>query len=432
MNLLSHLREDPQIILIRDRVNEVIVKSVLETFISRERLENTTEDAFKELHSDVVQLLTINYDKHKQLFTAQAPTDHLAATKTMFEKLTKAMIPKLVGLTKDNFANMAYNDSDDANKIGIKKVIVEHSNPFLFLITEMVRSTVYELSGLQPKANLEAFSSFMFDQDKVNSDTRSTTKTEVTNLQAQMASLTSAVAENVQSENDKKLRLRNLGKVITTQPIKGGNYEASRANKETREKELKTWLTDICKEGSGYNPGFSLFLIDPKSASKQGTTAILTVPLESDKFRIEQIISSKRKADRDLPSSQRFTGKDHPAFNIPNFNEMSNRILLMYENELKDQLTKITDPGEKDAIEKKWTIHIPDISLYITRKTTKKTFSIYFEFRDPTNNLTLMRYMSNCNPFERFNFREEIPNPGTIQKAISDAVYKKRYLAYKK
>ena len=243
---------------------------------------------------------------------------------------------------------------------------------------------------------------------------------------------TSAVAENVQSENDKKLRLRNLGKVITTQPIKGGNYEASRANKETREKELKTWLTDICKEGSGYNPGFSLFLIDPKGASKQGTTAIITVPLESDKFRIEQIISSKRKADRDLPSSQRFTGKDHPIFNIPNFNEMSNRILLMYENELKDQLTKITDPVEKDTITKKWGLHPPDISLYITRKTTKNPFSIYFEFRDPTNNLTLMRYMSNCNPFERFNFREEIPNPGTRQKAMSDEVYKKRYLAYKK
>ena len=35
-------------------------------------------------------------------------------------------------------------------------------------------------------------------------------------------------------------------------------------------------------------------------------------------------------------------------------------------------------------------------------------------------------------PLKRFDFREEIPNPGTRQKAVSDAVYKKRYQAYKK
>ena len=111
------------------------------------------------------------------MFTAQAPSTHLEVTKDMFEKLTKAMIPKLVVLTKDNFANMAYNEGDDANTNGIKNVIVEHSNPFLFLITEMVRSNVYELSGLQAKANIETFSSFMFDQDKDNSDAKATTLT---------------------------------------------------------------------------------------------------------------------------------------------------------------------------------------------------------------------------------------------------------------
>ena len=117
---------------------------------------------------------------------------------------------------------------------------------------------------------------------------------------------------------------------------------------------------------------------------------------------------------------------------IPIFNEISTKVMLMYERELKDQLAKITDPVEKETLKKKWQIYPGDVSLYITRKTTKNPFSIYFEFRDPTNNLTLMRYMSNCNPFERFNFREEIPNPGTRQKAKSDEVYKKRYLAYKK
>ena len=46
MNLWSHLREDPQIILIRDKVNEVVEKRVLDTFIHKEGLGNINEGAF--------------------------------------------------------------------------------------------------------------------------------------------------------------------------------------------------------------------------------------------------------------------------------------------------------------------------------------------------------------------------------------------------
>ena len=67
-----------------------------------------------------------------------------------------------------------------------------------------------------------------------------------------------------------------------------------------------------------------------------------------------------------------------------------------------------------------------------TEKPPKTPLTIFFEFRDPTNNLTLMRYIPENNPFERFDFQQDIPNPGTRQKALSDAVYAKRYAAYRK
>ena len=431
MTLWRFLRDDHQIILIRDQVNEAVKKSVIETLESKVELGNVTTDIYTDLHSEVTELLVNIYAKNKELFKAQAPTNHLDASQKMFEALSKDIIQKLLVLTKDSFANMAFTTGDSGTKIEMKKVIVEHSNPFLFQISEMVKNSVYEHSKLKSKAHLEDYSNFLLGMDKDNSDAKANTKSQMTNLQAQMASLTNAVAESAQSENDKKIRIRNLGKVITTQPLRGANHEATKANRETRENELKNWIKKICNETGSYKPNFSLYLIDPKGASKQGTTAILTVPLESDKFRIEQIISSKRKADLDLPSSQRFTGKDHPAFNIPKFTDISSKILVLYENALQAQVGQIADPELRERTQTKWRLD-GDLSLYVTRKTTKSPFSIYFEFRDPTNNLTLMRYMSRDNPFDRFDFTEEIPNPGTRQKALSDAVYKKRYQAYKK
>ena len=80
----------------------------------------------------------------------------------------------------------------------------------------------------------------------------------------------------------------------------------------------------------------------------------------------------------------------------------------------------------------RWQLEIDKVSLFLTRKTSKNPFLIYFEFRDPSKNLTLMRYMTRHNPFARFDFTQEIPNPGTRQKALTDAMYKNRYATYKK
>ena len=131
MTLWRHLREDHQIILIRDLVNEAVKKSVMEALRCKVKLDSATEDRFKDLHSSVIELLTKIYTDNNEMFKAQAPTDHLETTKKMFEALSKELIHKLMALTKDSFANMSYNIGDDDSKIEIKKVIVEHSNPFL-------------------------------------------------------------------------------------------------------------------------------------------------------------------------------------------------------------------------------------------------------------------------------------------------------------
>ena len=85
-------------------------------------------------------------------------------------------------------------------------------------------------------------------------------KLKFTNLQTQVASLTSAVAETAQGECDKMLRLRNLDKVLTTKTITTGSFEDKRANKSSREEELRNWLVALFGR-CGHQPKFSLYII---------------------------------------------------------------------------------------------------------------------------------------------------------------------------
>ena len=119
--------------------------------------------------------------------------------------------------------------------------------------------------------------------------TEAISEIKITNLQTQVASLTSAVAETAQGECDKMLRLRNLDKVLATKIITTGRFEDKRANKSSREEELRNWLVALFGR-CGHQPKFSLYIIEPKPNSPQKATAVLTVALEQDKFRIEQSI----------------------------------------------------------------------------------------------------------------------------------------------
>ena len=82
----------------------------------------------------------------------------------------------------------------------------------------------------------------------------------ITNLQSQVASLTSAVAETAQGESDKMLRLRNLDKALTTQLNTSGSFEDKRANKSKREDELRSWLETLFNQ-TNYKPRFSVYII---------------------------------------------------------------------------------------------------------------------------------------------------------------------------
>ena len=155
----------------------------------------------------------------------------------------------------------------------------------------------------------------------------------------------------------------------------------------------------------------------------------MTVSLADDKFKLEQCISAERKADRTKPSIQRYSGPDHKALNIPSFKDVSSEILSYYLRSLDTYLTTLK-VEERDECRNKWSIDTATTFIFITKKNLKNPFKLYFEFTDPSNNLTLMRYFPGHNPFNLFDFSAAIPNPATREKARTDDIYKKRYSPY--
>jgi hypothetical protein len=60
-------------------------------------------------------------------------------------------------------------------------------------------------------------------------------------------------------------------------------------------------------------------------------------------------------------------------------------------------------------------------------KAKYKPFATYWEFLDPTNNITYCTYTPGRNPFDNHDFKKDIPNPDTRKEAQTNPAYKKYY-----
>ena len=78
----------------------------------------------------------------------------------------------------------------------------------------------------------------------------------------------------------------------------------------------------------------------------------------------------------------------------------------------------LTDEGRKLAL----------ATLRVRKKFAKSpTFSLFFEFLDPTSNIAFMHYYPGRNPFSSFSFTEKIPNPITRGQAVANKEYAVSY-----
>jgi hypothetical protein len=133
----------------------------------------------------------------------------------------------LILMNKDvanSLEQLSYLVQDDKDN-GKKTIALEYCKPVLTFIRDAVKAAAFAGSGNINQFEMEDYCTFVVSMDKSLAVDRGTAKSNITNLQSQVAALTSAVAESAQTEHDKKLRLRNLSKAIPTQPSQDGTSE---------------------------------------------------------------------------------------------------------------------------------------------------------------------------------------------------------------
>ena len=82
-------------------------------------------------------------------------------------------------------------------------------------------------------------------------------------------------------------------------------------------------------------------------SAKQKPTGVLTLALESDKYIMERLIKKDRGDDKTKPSSQRYTGPEHPIFNVPNYKSVGDTIMTLYYKKMKLDLEKLSEEENK-------------------------------------------------------------------------------------
>ena len=246
--------------------------------------------AYQQADKDLVE--------NQKKFEAQAPAsgDLIANNiKVICEGFCTALIPKIEYIIKNEAGKYSLVNFTSSDKT-IPEAILKLGNPFMAEIGDAVSHAVEQAAGQAPSRGAMRLQDIKdtkgADQKLIDAEN---TKESISALQTQTALLTSAVAKTYSKEDEFKLRLRNLEGVVTTRAVLTGDAGPRRTNKETREAELKTWLEGIARKHNKHIGPFQLFIIDPRLESRQKTSAILTVSLADDKFKLEQCISAERK-----------------------------------------------------------------------------------------------------------------------------------------
>ena len=61
--------------------------------------------------------------------------------------------------------------------------------------------------------------------------------------------------------------------------------------------------------------------------------------------------------------------------------------------------------------------------MVVTQVTSRKPFTVSWDFLDPTSNLCFLRFWWGTNPFKDFDFTDPIPNPQVRRAAASNVGY---------
>ena len=304
---------------------------------------------------------------------------------------------------------LGYNSGDPEENITFKMKALTFLNPAQQWAKDMANHCVR--SGLQTPLSL-------YEREGILSEVHAKHAQMVNNItelkaqghatRDQVVKVTGAVTELLNKPCDKQLRIYGLSPLIKT---KLANPKDQRA-RSARVEEATTALSDIFSN-NGYHRQFSLNLIEPASNANRNSSvvAIITLPYESDKYRIESILK-ENKHNYNLTCRRQVAG-DHKVSNLPTLTELNTMLINQYKKKLSVDLTKLVSEGgnaEKvKTLQTKYALS-KDYKFSIRKKTSDKEPKVYYEFLCPVSHQVFMTY-NYADTFNQYDFTHEIANP---------------------
>ena len=114
MTLKRHLREESQIILLRNVVNDTLTTEMTTAHANSEPFEDKKLDMFTEVKSKAMTALLADYSLHSKKFESQASTDHQTVAHVLFEKFVSQVINNMIHVT-NSLGHLGHVADDEKN-----------------------------------------------------------------------------------------------------------------------------------------------------------------------------------------------------------------------------------------------------------------------------------------------------------------------------
>ena len=140
---------------------------------------------------------------------------------------------------------------------------------------------------------------------------------------------------------------------------------------------------------------------------------IITLPYESDKYRVEGILKEVRSKGLTKVTSRRNVAGNHKASNLPTTSDLDAELRVLYTRKLNEDLTTLsTVSGNEERVKILQTKYSLDQNyrFVVRKKTSDKDPKTFYEFLCPASNSVYMTYKYE-NTFNQYNFCHDIANP---------------------
>ena len=244
-----------------------------------------------------------------------------------------------------------------------------------------------------------------------------------TELDHQIAKIAQRMGDMKTSELEQRFsKVENMVRLHNINFLNEGTENHFR--NQTEADKHKT-IIDLVHTHTNANTRIDLEIIQPQSrtARQFESLAIITFRDPKQKFIFEKNFAIHKRATPNYkPSISRATPpKASSDRDQPDPSDIKSRIGMLYNQKIAQ--VKAVDPT---CTTKSLTTAQID-SIQCVLKTKYRPFATWWEFLCPNNNCTFMTYIPEQNPFDKYDFKDAVPNPITRKHLAEDARYVTAY-----